>query len=200
MKKAVFVFLVPAVLLMAVGAATGERQYKRWRLDFERGTLDFVTVKDSLGASKLCWYLTYKVTNNMEQDVPLGIALSAKTDTKKKYLDSLEPEAQALLEKKTGKKYKNSIDMFTGTLAQGKSLDAVAFFGELDPNFDDLHIHVAGLYDTVEQVEGKLFFEKKVLVLHYNRPGDEFESSGDEITFKGKKWIIEGERRSIPQR
>ena len=83
MKKAVFVFLVPAVLLMAVGAATGERQYKRWRLDFEQGTLDFVTVKDSLGASKLCWYLTYKVTNNMEQDVPLGIALSATDNVAK---------------------------------------------------------------------------------------------------------------------
>jgi hypothetical protein len=37
------------------------------------------------------------------------------------------------------------------------------------------------------------------MVLSWSRPGDEFGSSGDPITFKAKKWVIEGERREIPQ-
>ena len=89
--------------------------------------------------------------------------------------------------------------MNRGKIGAGKKIEAVAFLGQLDPNWDLLTVRIAGLYDTVDQVDGKLFFEKKVLLLSWSRPGDEYGSSGDPITFKNKKWVIEGKRTEIPQ-
>ncbi|MHC4469920.1 MAG: hypothetical protein ACYTDY_16860 [Planctomycetota bacterium] len=199
MKKAVLVLLVP-VLLVAFADAQEESKYKRWKLDFERGKLDFVAQKDALGKVTLHWYLTYKIANKTKKEVPLQIAIHAKTDTNKTYRDSIDPLAQRALEKQMKKKFKNALAMGRGKIKAGETLEAVAFFGDLDPNYDRLDVHVAGLVDPIDQVKGKLFYEKKVLILTYLRPGDEFGAAADPITFKGEKWITEGERKEIPQK
>jgi hypothetical protein len=199
MKKAVLVLLVP-VLLLAAASAQEESKYQRWTLDFERGKLAYVALEDALGKVSLHWYLTYKVTNNTKKEVPLEIAIHAKTDTKKTYRDSIDPLAQRALEKETKKKLKNALAMGSGKIAAGAAIEAVAFFGNLDPNYDKLEINVAGLVDKVDVVKGKRYYEKKVLILTYLRPGDEFGAAADPITFDGKKWIIEGERKEIPQK
>ena len=198
MKMVVIALLCLAPFVSAV-QAEGDAEYKRWNLDITYGSPDFIVMEDALGNVHLCWYLTYTVTNNTDAEVPLEIRIVADTDTGKHYRDSISPLAQKALTKKTGKKYKHALEMSRGKIGAGKKIEAVAFFGELDPNWDLLTVRIAGLYDTVDQVDGKLFFEKKVLVLVWSRPGDEFGSSGDPITFKSKKWVIEGERSEIPQ-
>jgi hypothetical protein len=198
MKKAVLVLLVPA-LLLAVASAQEGGQYNRWKLDFEKGKLGYVALKDALGKVTLHWYLTYKVTNKTKKDVPLQLAIEGKTDTNKTYRDSIDPLAHAKLQKMMKKKFQSSLAMSRGKLPPGESMEAVAFFGDLDPNWDVFDVHVAGLVDTIDIVKGKKFYEKKVLVLTYSRPGDEFGAAADPITFKGKKWIVEGERKEIPQ-
>jgi hypothetical protein len=176
-----------------------EADYTRWKLDITYGSPDFVVLEDALGNVRLCWYLTYTVENKTDGEIPLGIGIKAETDTGKKYRDSISPLAEKALKKKTGKDLKNALAMRKGKIGPGEKIEAVALFGALDPNWDDLIVHIAGLYDTVDVVDGKKFFEKKVLVLSWNRPGDEFGSANDPITFKSKKWVIEGERREIPQ-
>ncbi len=197
--KTVLIALLCLAPFVASVQAEGDGEYKRWKLDITYGAPDFVVLEDALGNVRLCWYLTYTVTNNTDGEVPLGIRIGAATDTGKQYRDSMAPLAEKALKKKTGKEYKNALAMAKGRIAPGKKIEAVALFGELDPNWDLLTIRIAGLYDTVDQVDGKLFFEKKVMVLTWSRPGDEFGASGDPITFKNKSWMIEGERREIPQ-
>jgi hypothetical protein len=197
MKTVVIALLCLAPFVTFVQAE--EADYQRWKLDITYGTPDFVSLEDALGNIHLCWYLTYTVTNNTDQEIPLGIGIKAETDTGKKYRDSIAPLAEKALKEKTGKEYKNALAMRKGKIGPGDKIEAVALFGSLDPNWDVLTVHIAGLYDTVDVVDGKKFFEKKVLVISWERPGDEFESSVDPITFKSKKWVIEGERREIPQ-
>ena len=139
------------------------------------------------------------ITNNTDGEVPLNLAITASTDTDKTYRDSIAPLAQKKLEKKTGKKFKNSVDMSTGKIGPGESIDAVAFFGNIDPSWDWLTVKVAGLVETIDKVDGKLFYEKKVLLTKWYRPGDEFASVDDEIFPKGREWQIEGERKEIEQ-
>jgi len=198
MKIAAFLLLVPVLVLAAASAQDGG-EYKRWKLDIEYDRPDYVALEDALGNVRLVWYVTYKITNNTEDEVPLGIRITAKTDTKKTYRDSVAPLAQKALEKKTRKKRKNALDMIKGKIAPGKSIEAVAFLGSLDPNWDHLHVHFAGLVDPIDKVEGRIYFEKKVLIAHWYRPGDEFAGQDDPIEKKGEKWVIEGERKEIPQ-
>ena len=198
MKKAALALILPAILLIGA-TAQGEAEYDRWELGIEYGTPDYVLLEDAMGNARVCWYLTYTVSNDTGADVPLKIKITADTDTDKHYRDSIAPLAQKALEKKTGKKLKNALAMSRGTIGAGEKVEAVAFFGEIDPNWDLLTVNVAGLYDTIDVVDGKLFFEVKVLVLTWSRPGDEFGCLGDPITFKAKKWIIEGERKEVPQ-
>lgn len=197
--KTVLIALLCLAPFVATVQADDDAEYKRWQLDITYGSPDFITLEDALGNVRLCWYLTYTVTNNTDVEVPLGIKIRAETDTGKKYRDTIYPTAEKALKKKTGKEYKNALAMARGTIGAGEKIQAVALFGELDPNWDLLTVRLSGLYDTVDQVDGKLFFEKKVLVLSWSRPGDEYGSAGDPITFKSKTWVIEGKRTEIPQ-
>lgn len=198
MKTAVIALILP-VILFASAHAQDEAEYSRWKLDITYGIPDFVVLKDVHGDTHLVWYLLYTVTNNTDDDVPLRIKIKAVTDTKRTYHDSIAPLAQRELKKQTGKDFMNAIKMNRGNLAAGAKAEGVAFFGDLDPNFDTLKVRISGLYDTVDQVDGKLYHENKVLVVTYLRPGDEFGSARDIITKKGEEWVLEGERTEIPQ-
>ncbi len=199
MKKVLVALVLPAIFAVAA-RAEGEAQYKRWKLDFTRGELAPISVQDALGKWHVSYYLTFTLKNGNDRDVPLGLKFKAATDTNQTYLGSIAPAFQAELEKKTGKKYAGALALANGTLAAGESLDGVVFFGEIDANMDFLTVSVYGLYDTIEQIKGRLYHEVKVLLLNYYRPGDEFGAVTDAIHFKGEKWIIEGERKEIEQK
>jgi hypothetical protein len=200
MKKALLVLALPVLFSLVAQAADEAAIYKRWKLDFTRGDMAWVAVKDALGQQHVSWYLTFTLKNSMDRDVPLNIRVKAGTDTGQDYRGSIAPYFQKALEAKTGKKYKTALDLSKGTLAAGESVDGVVFFGEIDPNMDLLTVKVYGLYDDVEQIEGKLFVEVKVLVMMWFRPGDEFGSLNDEMEFKKNEWVTEGERKEIPQK
>jgi hypothetical protein len=198
MKKYALALLIP-VLLMASATAGDEAEYKRWKLDIEYATPDWIALTDALGESYVVYYQTIKLTNNTDADVPLKVKMVGKTDSKETYRGTIDPIAKKALEKKKGKKYKSATEIFKGKLESKKSLDGVVFFGRTDLEWDKLTVRITGLLDPIDKVDGKLFFEKKVLVLTYDRPGDEFERTKDDITFKGSKWELDGERKEIPQ-
>jgi len=122
------------------------------------------------------------------------------TEQDKTYRGTLDPIAKKALEKKKGKKYKSATEIFKGKLPSKESVDAVVFYGKTDAEWDKLTVSITGLVDPIDKVDGKLFYEKKKLVLTYARPGDEFKRTEDDITFKGSKWEIIGERKEIPQK
>ena len=197
MKKSVFALLIPILVVASLGSAE-EPEYTRWKLEYEYSTPDYVAMKDALGKQHVCWFITYKVTNKSDKDIPLGIQISAETEDKLKYLDSISPLAQKALEKKTGKKYKNALEMRKGTIGAKQSIEAVAFLGSLDPNFDFLYVTVDGLVDRISKEDGEMWYEQKVLVVTFYRPGDEFDSANDEITWKSDEWKVL-DRKKIEQ-
>ncbi|MEN8148825.1 MAG: hypothetical protein ABFS86_03320 [Planctomycetota bacterium] len=199
MKKYALVLLIP-VLLMATASAGDEAEYKRWKLDIEYATPDWIALTDALGDPYVVYYQTVKLTNNTDADVPLKVKLVGKTEQDKTYRGTIDPIAMKALQKKKKKKYKSATEIFKGKLASKESLDAVVFYGKTDPEWDKLTVRITGLVDPIDKVDGKLFYEKKVLVLTYARPGDEFERTKDDITFKGSKWELVGERKEIPQK
>jgi len=199
MKKAVLALLIPVLVMATAATAEDEAEYKRWKLDIEYATPDWVSLTDALGNSYVVWYQTVKLTNNTDDAIPLKVKMVGKTDSKKTYRGTIDPIAKKALEKKTGKKYKSATGIFKGKLASKKSLDAVVFYGKMDAEWDKLVVRVSGLVDPIDKVDGKIFFEKKLLVLTYARPGDEFERTKDEVKFKGSKWELEGERKEVPQ-
>lgn len=203
MKKYVLALLLLAFVPLFIGAsatAGDEADYKRWKLDIEYATPDWIALKDALGDPYIVYYQTVKITNNTDADVPLKVKLVGKTDQDKVYRGTLDPIAKKALEKKKGKKYKSATEIFKGKLESKKSVDAVVFYGKTDAEWDKLVVRVSGLVDPIDKVDGKLYFEKKDLVLTYDRPGDEFKRTEDDITFKGSKWEIVGERKEIPQK
>ncbi|MCU0726502.1 MAG: hypothetical protein MUE73_12045 [Planctomycetes bacterium] len=199
MKKVLIALVLP-LLASSLAEAQEKGEYKRWKLDFTRGEFANVFVTDALGKTHVSWYLTFSVKNGHDRDVPLGLRVLGSTDTKQEYRGTIAPQFQSALEKKTGRKYKSALDLSKGTIAAGETVEGVVFFGNVDPNMDWMTIRVYGLYDTIEQIDGKLYFEQRVLVLTYYRPGDEFGAAGDEIHFKRSDWVIEGERVEIPQK
>jgi hypothetical protein len=199
MKKAVLALLLVPVVLMASATAEDEAEYKRWTLDIEYATPDWISMTDALGNPYLVWYQTIKLTNNTDGEVPLKVRLVGKTDSKKTYRGTIDPLAKKALEKETGKKFMSATEIMKGTLGSKKSIDAVVFYGRMDNEWDELNVRVTGLVDPIDKVDGKLYYEKKVLVLSYSRPGDEFERHKDEVKFKGSKWELAGERKEIPQ-
>ena len=161
---------------------------------------NWIALTDALGDPYVVYYQTIKLTNNTDADVPLKVKLTAKTDQDKVYRGTIDPIAKKALEKKTKKTYKSATEIFKGKLAPKESIDAVVFYGKTDLEWDKLTVSVTGLLDPIDKVDGKLFYEKKVLKLSYDRPGDEFERTKDDITFKGSKWELIGERKEIPQK
>ena len=199
MKKAVLALLIPVLVMASAATAEDEAEYKRWKLDIEYATPDWVSLTDALGNSYVVWYQTVKLTNNTDSDVPLKVKLVGKTDDKKTYRGTIDPIALKALQKKKKKKFKSATEIFKGKLGSKKSVDAVVFYGKMDADWDKLTVRVSGLLDPIDKVDGKLYYEKKNLVLSYARPGDEFERTKDFVKFKGSKWEIDGERKEIPQ-
>ena len=199
MKKAVLALLIPVLVMASAATAEDEAEYKRWKLDIEYATPDWVSLTDALGNSYVVWYQTVKLTNNTDSDVPLKVKLVGKTDDKKTYRGTIDPIALKALQKKKKKKFKSATEIFKGKLGSKKSVDAVVFYGKMDADWDMLTVRVSGLLDPIDKVDGKLYYEKKNLVLSYARPGDEFGRTKDFVKFKGSKWELAGERKEIPQ-
>ena len=199
MKKYALVLMIP-VLLMATASAGDEAEYTRWKLDIEYATPDWIALTDALGDPYVVYYQTIKLTNNSDGEVPLKVKLVGKTDQDKTYHGTIDLIAKKALEKKKKKKFKSATEIFKGKLGAKESMDAVVFYGKTDAEWDKLTVRITGLVDPIDKVDGKYFYEKKVLVLTYDRPGDEFERTEDDITFKGSKWELVGERKEIPQK
>lgn len=200
MKKVLLLLLVPAFLAAgAVAQDEGDDQYKRWRLDVSVEKPANIVLKSATGARQVHWYVLYTLTNNSEEEIPLEVAVAAVDDDDRTYRDCVAPLAQKAIEKKVGKELKNSLDVCRGKIGPGESIAAVALLGEVDAGWDWLHVRFSGLMDPLDRVDGKIYYEKQILVSSYYRPGDEHKSLSDAIHFKGRKWEILGERKEVPQ-
>jgi len=169
MKKGIALMLVFFTCVL-VADLTAE---VRWNLTFDQGEVERISIKTGINWEAY-WYMTYKVTNNTDQDIPLHLGIKAISDVgKKTYIEGFYKRVEAAIEKAKGKKYLNIKDMRV-TIKAGESKEAIAIFGSIEERTDTLKVQISGLWDRISHEGDKTFVEDKALVLTYYRPGDEF--------------------------
>lgn len=195
--------IVAAALLAAGGLAAGlaggsADAAGRWRLDFEPGDFS-TTVVGSGTTGRVQYYLPYTVTNGSEDGRAPALRLEVRTERKTTHGDYYDARAFASIAKSMKRESVSSTaDLRKSELGAGDSASAVAHFGSMDDNSDELAVHVNGLWDpVVRDLDGKLWNEKRVLVLKYRRYGDEYRRYEDPIQLVSRTAIVEEEPGEI---
>jgi hypothetical protein len=193
-------------LLALVVLASPGTAYDRWEMDIVTGKPQVVLVKETEGPGIPFLYFTFKITNNTGKDRDLNLSIICRSDTEK-VIDGVRQRLQSnagfdaramkAIQRREKRKLLSMVGMM-GTIKAGETKEGVAIFRDLDPEMDRCEFRIHGLVDPIEVIGGKRYFEEKVLVLHYKRPGDEFGHVVDPLIFVKKEWVVEGERRELP--
>lgn len=190
---ALAVSVAAAVLAISVGSAAdaGGRRI----LSFEAGTLQSVVSGTGLRKSTN-YVLDYKVTNATDAAARPRIRVEVRTDTNKTHGDAYDTAAAAAASKglRLDATPRSTAALRGEDLAAGASASAMACFGTIDPHADVIEVRVYGLNDRVfRDRQGRIWAENRVLVLTYDRPGDEFDRHLDPVTFRGAREIVDGD-------
>ena len=197
MNRKLLLFSVPAVLLGAgaayLGAPAADAGGGRARLDFVPGAMSVAITGQGRDAAN--YYLSYTLKNPMDEARTPRLHIEVRTETKKTYADHPDAKVVAAAAKDLkAADLKSTADLRSAGLAAGASVQAVANFGNIDPNADDITVRVYGLWDPVVRTrQGKVYSEKRVLVLQFARFGDEYDRPMDPITMTSKKEEVEGD-------
>jgi hypothetical protein len=187
-----------AALLIAVGFAAApapdaDAAGGRSRFDFVPG--DFSVAIVGSGRDAASYYLPYSLSNPMDEARTPRLHIELTTETGGTHGDHSDPRVLSAAEKAlktTG--LKSTAGLRAEPLAAGASVQAIANFGNIDPNADEMTVRVFGLWDPVLRTkQGKVYKESRVLVLKYARKGDEYDRPLDPIHFVSKKEEVQGE-------
>ena len=197
MNRKLLLWSVPAVLLAAaaadLGAAAADAGGGRARLDFSPGEMTVAITGRGRDAAN--YYLPYTLKNPMDEARTPRLHIEVRTETGKTFGD--HPDAKVVAAAAKALKIpdlKATADLRTQELAAGAAVQAVANFGNIDPNADDITVRVYGLWDPIIRTrQGKVFKETRVLVLQFARHGDEYDRPMDPIQMTSKKAEVEGE-------
>jgi hypothetical protein len=178
-----------------VGVGSSPAQAGGGRPHFEFTPGEMTVAITGYGRDAASYYLPYTLKNPMDDARTPHIYVEVKTETGKTYSDRPDSKVVAAAQKSLKQKdLKTTIEVRSQELAAGGSAQAVANFGNIDPNADDITVRVYGLWDPIVRTRnGKVFSEKRVLVLQFRRYGDEYDRPMDEITLKSSKEEVEGE-------
>ncbi|MBI3268327.1 MAG: HEAT repeat domain-containing protein [Planctomycetes bacterium] len=149
---------------------------RRWRLDFECEKPDLITYEGEGGDREDFWFVVYKVTNPTDQDVPLIIDLTLRTDKDRYshngYFPGPEEQIVAKLEhlvglsaglrherlkemKAAGRHLNTSDQRAKKFLKPKESFQGIAVFANVDRDLRTIDLLVAGLMDPVKYRTGK---------------------------------------------
>lgn len=163
---------------------------------FEAGAFQPVLAGAKL-AKSTSYVLDYKITNEGSGAARPALRLEVQTlDTKRTHGDAYDAAVFAAVGGGTAPS--STAQLRSAELAAGKTASGLANFGALDPNSDSFQVRVYGLFDPVyRDRQGRVWSERRVLVLSYERSGDEFDRHLDPITLTGTKEELEGEPKLI---
>ncbi len=197
MNRNLLLWAVPAALLVAgaavLSASPARAAGGRARFDFAPGEL--APALTGQGSDTANYYLSYKLTNPMDEARTPRLYVELKTDTGKTYGDRADARVLSAAAKALkASDLKTTSDLRSKDLAKDESVQAIANFGPIDPNADDLTVRVYGLWDPIVRTrQGKVYSEKRVLVLEFARRGDEYDRPMDPIAYKSRREEVEGE-------
>jgi hypothetical protein len=159
-------------------------------LNFQAG--EFTSV---VAGGNAHYYLTYTLDNARDEAVKPKLRVELRTDTDKTYGDHYDARTYEAAAKAAGSDGYASAAKIRGTdLGGGSSVEGLAHFGRIDPNADELEVRVYGLFDPVwRDRKGNVYSERRVLVLSYQRQGDEYNRPDDAISLVSSSQEVEGE-------
>jgi hypothetical protein len=145
------------------------------------------------------YYLTYTLENARDDATKPKLRVELRTDTDRTYGDHFDARVfEAAAEAHDHDGYSSAAKIRSADLGAGASVDGLANFGRIDPNADDLEVRVYGLFDPVwRDRKGKVFSERRVLVLKYKRQGDEYNRQDDPISLVSTTQEVEGDPQEL---
>lgn len=197
MMHKLLLWSLPAVLLASGAAIYGARAADagagRARFDLVPGEMTVAITGHGRNAAS--YYLPYTLKNPMDDARTPRLYIEVTTETKKTYGDRADVKVIAAAAKALKiADLKSTADLRSQDLAAGASVQAVANFGNIDPNADDITVKVYGLWDPVVRTrQGKVYSEKRVLVLQFARYGDEYDRPMDPISLVSSKEEVQGD-------
>jgi hypothetical protein len=168
----------------------------RWTLDCKVDKVGTLRLKGVEGDGDYA-YLCLTVTNNTGKEVPLSLGAWADTDVAgRKYRGTNDPVVKEAVEKRTGKTWK-TLEEVRGKLADKATAEVLISLGKIDPNVDELSVHVTGLIDRVYRDRRKTWVEDRALVLTLTRPGDEFHRQDVLLKLTDRRWKVLAEAKEL---
>ncbi len=167
-----------------------------WKLDLEAQRFGLMSVSDVAGRTELRWVLLFTVKNGTSRELPLSLAFRIESDRKKTFIEGFYPKAEASLEGSLGKPLVSILER-PKSIAPGQTIEGVAIFGDVDRLTARYDIVVSGLRDPVTVENGKRYLDKRVLVLTYSQPSDEFEKLRAPIRPISEQWRTDGEKKEF---
>lgn len=211
---------VPGVEITAAPTILGEERVAQpdiWALEmnFKPVRMIHVEMPDRTGKveRQLIWYMVYRVIrrpvaepnkNSLSFDnamfVPEFLLVTEQSSGQKMYYDRVMPIAQAAINKRERREYKNTVEIVgpmppeTPYKAKTeKSLDGVAMWRGIDPTVTKFKVFMSGFsngYRKTKGPNGEDLIERKTIVQEFWRPGDEFDQNEEEIrVVEQPKWI-----------
>ena len=148
------------------------------------------------------YYLKYRLSNASGAEETPRIKLVLTTDTGKRYVDYRDAAVMKALKASSASKQApaTASSLRKAAMAADGEADAVAVFGAIDPNADELQVRVYGLWQPIiRDRKGRKFLERRVLVLDYSRSGDEYNRHDDPIKLVKSSEEVEGDPVEIPR-
>lgn len=183
-----------------VGMAAPKESALRWKLDIQPDTSTLrnpagrMTVSPSRGRKQVYWYLVYTVRNTHDEAVSLSTHLRMTTDASAEvFHEGYYPRALSKIRERWGDDVLDSLSLKGRELAPGETVRAVAIFQLFKPDTvaprpfeeraDRLAIHVAGYADVVKRSGLKFEEENLELVMHFEKPGDQFDAYRESVRY-----------------
>ncbi|MBI5368990.1 MAG: hypothetical protein HZA54_18285 [Planctomycetes bacterium] len=168
--RSVKALVLVALALLGFCANASAEVKRRWRLDLECDKPDMITYEDAAGGCENFWFITYRVTNPMDEDVPLNIDITVKTEREHYFHNGYFPQVEEQIiaklehlvglsvglrrerikEMKAAARYLDASDQRAKKVLKAKdSFHGIAVFAGVDRDFRTLDVLVAGLYDPI---------------------------------------------------
>jgi hypothetical protein len=167
---------------------------------FEAGTLRAVVAGPGAGDKSTSYLLDYTITNESGAARKPALRLEVRTkDTKRTHGDFYDAAAfKAFARETRTAEPASTAKLRSSDLDAGAKASGLADFGTIDPYSDSFQVRVYGLYDPVFRDKlGKTWWENRVLVLNYERTGDEYDRYRDPIRLASTVVELEGEPKAV---
>jgi hypothetical protein len=177
----------------------------KWLLDFKFQDLKMISPASGPGKGRVYWYMLYTLENKSGEEREFYLSITAECNRKKAYSDLFLPLVEREIERREGRRLWGQSDRVEilaqrdpeqekynyTTIGARQKLSCVAVFNPLDPNASKITIGVSGLSNDVEgrdEDDGSTTIREKVFLLHFERPGDEYQVTLDRFHLVGREW------------